>query len=106
MAMKERQSTGFGTVAPQARTISTSEDTAEISLLFPVPIIIIMITKYSSIIHYNCEGFPHSMTENTFNGENDIILCALLVLLDRFQKEDLLFSAQCIWWLESIIQYA
>jgi len=44
------------------------------------------------------------MTEHKFNKEYDIILCALLLLLDRFEKEDQLFVTQSIWWLASIIQ--
>jgi len=32
-------------------------------------------------------------------------MCALSFLLDRFEKEDQLFAAQCIWWLANIIQF-
>jgi len=32
-------------------------------------------------------------------------LCAISLLLDRFEKEDRLFAKQCIWRLASIIQF-
>jgi len=49
--------------------------------------------------------FPHPMTEQKFNNDYDIIVCALSLSIRRFQKEDIIFATQCIWWLASIIQY-
>jgi len=45
------------------------------------------------------------MVEHKFNNEYDIILHALSLLLDHFEKDDQLFAAQWIWWLASIIQF-
>jgi len=45
------------------------------------------------------------MSEHKFNNEYDVILWTIFLLLDRFEKEDQLFTAQCIWWLASMIQF-
>lgn len=45
------------------------------------------------------------MTEHTFNNEHNVILCSVSILLDRFERENQLFAAQCTWWLASIIQF-
>jgi len=52
--IKEQQRLGFGRVTPQAQTIPTCKNEAEILLVFSVLIIIIIITKYISIINYDC----------------------------------------------------
>jgi len=44
------------------------------------------------------------MVEHKFNTNNYSTLFALSLLLDRFEKDDQLFAAQCVWWLASIIQ--
>ena len=49
--------------------------------------------------------FPCPMVLHKFNNDYDVILWAVSALLDRFNKEDKLFAAQCIWWLASIIQF-
>jgi len=93
-ALKERQRSGFGRVAPQAKTIPTCENEAEILLLFSVPIII--LTKYIIIIYWDCTWFPHPMVEHKFHTKNNVVLCALSLLLDSFEKEHQLFAEQCI----------
>jgi len=45
------------------------------------------------------------MVEHKFDNEYHVIVFALSSLLDRFEKEDWLFAAQCIWWQASIIQF-
>jgi len=45
------------------------------------------------------------MGEHKFNNEYHMILCALSLSPDRFESENLLFAAQCIWWVASIIQF-
>jgi len=40
---------------------------------------------------------PHTMVNLKFNNEYDVILFTLSVLLNRFEKDDGLFVAQCIW---------
>jgi len=45
------------------------------------------------------------MVSHEFDNDHDIVLCALIALLDFFEKEDKLFAAHCIWWLTSIIQF-
>jgi len=45
------------------------------------------------------------MVNHTFDNDYDVILWAFSALLDRFEKEDESFAAQCIWWLASIIQF-
>jgi len=47
---------------------------------------------------------PPTGEHNVFN-DYDILLCALSLVLDRFEKEDQSFAAQCIWWLASIIHF-
>jgi len=49
--------------------------------------------------------FPRHVFEHWFNNEYDVILCALSLLLDHFEKDNQLFAPQCIWWLASIIQF-
>jgi len=41
--------------------------------------------------------FPSPMTEQRFNNDYDIIVCALSLSIRRFQKEDNIFAAQSIW---------
>ena len=60
---------------------------------------------YISIIYKDCTWFPHPISEHMFNNKYDIILCAVSLLLDRFEREDQLFEALCIWWLAHIIQF-
>jgi len=48
---------------------------------------------------------PCNMTKREFSNDYDIIVYALTLLIRRFQNEDNIFAAQCIWWLASIIQY-
>jgi len=45
------------------------------------------------------------MVSHTFDNNYDVVLWAFSALSDRFEKEDKLFAAQCIWWLASIIQF-
>jgi len=45
------------------------------------------------------------MNERKFTNDYDIIVYAFSLLIRRFQREDNIFAAQCIWWLASIIQY-
>jgi len=45
------------------------------------------------------------MVEHKFDNEYNVVLFALSSLLDRFEEEDRLFPAQCIWWLASINQF-
>ena len=45
------------------------------------------------------------MVEHDLNNMYNIILCALSLLLDRFEKENQLFAAQCIWCIASIIHF-
>jgi len=44
------------------------------------------------------------MSGHTFDNDYDVILWAVSALLDRFEKEDKLFPAQCIWGRASSIQ--
>jgi len=44
------------------------------------------------------------MVNHDFDNDYDMLLWAFSTLLDRFEKADKLFAAQCIWWLASIIQ--
>jgi len=48
--------------------------------------------------------FPRPMRKHRFNNEYDVLLFTLSALLHRFENEDRLFAAQCIWWLANIIQ--
>jgi len=45
------------------------------------------------------------MKDLKFNNQYDVILWTLSLFLDRFEKKDQLFAAQCTWWLASIIQF-
>jgi len=45
------------------------------------------------------------MTKQTFENDYDIIVFVFALLTRRFQREDNIFAAQCIWWLAGIIQY-
>jgi len=45
------------------------------------------------------------MTEHKFNNKYEVILCAFSLLLNRFEREDRVFAAQCIRELASIIQF-
>jgi len=45
------------------------------------------------------------MVEHNFNSKYQVILCTLSMLLDRFEQDDRLFAAKCIWWLTSNIQF-
>jgi len=63
---------------------------------------------YSSMIssiYWNRMQLPCPMNDINFNNKYDMIIFAVSELLDRFEKEDKLFAAQCIWWLASIIQF-
>jgi len=46
------------------------------------------------------------MNERKFINHHNIIVYALSLLNQRFQKQDNLFAAQCIWWLANILQYS
>jgi len=59
---------------------------------FSVLISIIITREYISIIYYNCKWFRRPMTEQKFNTEYDIRLCALFILFDHFETEDQLFA--------------
>jgi len=45
------------------------------------------------------------MNNLEFNNKYNVKLCTLSLLPDRFEMEDQLFSAECIWLLASIIQF-
>jgi len=49
-------------------------------------------------------GDPRPMVEHKFNNKYNMILCAVSLLLDRFDKEHQVFAAECIWWLACIIK--
>jgi len=45
------------------------------------------------------------MVLHEFSNDYGMILWSILALLNRFEKEDTLFAAQCIWCQESIVQF-
>jgi len=45
------------------------------------------------------------MIRQPFDNDSDITVYAFSLLIRRFNKEDNIFAARCIWWLASIIQY-
>jgi len=47
--------------------------------------------------------FPRPIVESNFNNEYDMMTNTLSALLDRFEKDDRSFAAQCISGLASII---
>jgi len=103
--LKRQQRSGIEKGNPTSMNNTYLRAESEILLLFSVFIIIIIITMYISIICYNCMQFPHPLVGHKFDSEQVVILCVLYLLLDRYEKGDQLFAAQCIWWLPSIFQF-
>jgi len=107
-AIKRQQCFGLERTSPQAGTmptIRTCKEETEILLLFSVLIIIIINITYIGNIHRDCTQFPLAMVEQKFNNEYDIIRWDVSLLLDRFERGNQVFAAQCIQLLASIFQF-